>query len=94
MKKQVIEISVEDGLHLSRRGKEQLAVNLSKTITIELRTRIEGLMRINIPREISWYLMSKTYDICYYKVELISKEAIACFLISENTNSRFLTNGP
>lgn len=53
----------DDGLHLSKKGKEQLAINIIKTIIIELRNQIEARMNINIKEEIRWYLMSRTYNV-------------------------------
>ena len=86
----------EDGLHLSRRGKEQLAINLIKTITIELQTRIESMMRINITREIRWYLMSKTYDVTLLQGRIYFKGSdslLSNFRIYKLTifNKRFIT---
>ena len=54
----------EDGLHLSKHGKEQLALMICKMITLEFAKKIEE-NRINRkpPKMISWHLMSNQYDI-------------------------------
>ena len=86
----------KDWLHLSRRGKDQLAINLIKTITVELRTQIEAKMSINIRKEIRWYLMSKTHNVTLLQGRIYfkgSESLLSNFRINELTifNKRFTT---
>ena len=53
-----------DGLHLSSEGKEALALRISKIITMECADQIKSLIsRQTIPKSLSWYLMSREYDL-------------------------------